>query len=196
MSSVSVIALLCFGSASASEPPAADPHAAHRKMMSAPDTKIEHVAYDVPDISLFDSSGRAAHLRDVFATDRPVIVNFIFSTCTTICPVLTSTTLQLQQQLTDDAVQPNYVSISIDPDYDSSDVLREYARRYGADWTFLTGPPDDVMNTLRAFDAYRGNKVNHFALTLMRSGNAEQWTRVEGLTSAQKLARIWRDTSL
>jgi protein SCO1/2 len=188
--------MVCLGSAGASEPSAADPHAAHRRMMAEPTTTVERVAYEIPDIDLLDSSGHSTNLRDVFASDRPVVVNFIFSTCTTICPVMTATTLQMQKQLLDDAVQPNYVSISIDPDYDTSDVLQDYANYYGADWTFLTGSLNDVITTLRAFDAYRGNKVNHFALTLMRAGDEEQWTRVEGLTSAQNLAKIWRDISM
>ena len=109
---------------------------------------------------------------------------------------MTATMLQLQKNLEGDAVRPNYISISIDPDYDSATVMKQYAARYGADWTFLTGSPADVMSTLTAFDAYRGNKVNHFALTLMRAANDDMWTRVEGLTSAQELARIWRETAL
>jgi protein SCO1 len=174
----------------------ADPHAAHHKMMAAPETRVDHVAYAVPDVTLVDSSGQSARLKDVVDGGEPVIVNFIFTTCTTICPVLTATTLQLQKQLKDDAVRPKFVSISIDPDYDDAGVLREYAGHYGADWTFLTGQSDDVLTTLNAFDAYRGSKVNHFALVLMRAANDSEWTRVEGLTSAAELARIWRQSVL
>jgi protein SCO1/2 len=195
LAAISIAALVCVGHARASES-SDDPHAAHKKMASAPTVRIEQVAYTVPDISLVDTSGQAVNLRELFAADKPLLVNFIFTTCTTICPVITATTLQMQRQLHDDAVQPNYVTISIDPDYDSSEILRSYANQYGADWTFLTGAPNDVLNTLKAFDAYNGNKVNHFALTLMRAANTEQWTRVVGLTSAQQLAEIWRDTLL
>jgi protein SCO1/2 len=174
----------------------ADPHAAHRKMMTVPDIRVDHLAYQVPDVELIDDSGKSASLQDLLAVDQPVTVNFIFTTCTTICPVMTATMLQLQKNLESDAVRPNYISISIDPDYDSAAIMKEYAARYGADWTFLTGTPDDVLSTLHAFDAYRGNKINHFALTLMRAANDDQWTRIEGLTSAKELARIWRETAL
>jgi hypothetical protein len=47
------------------------------------------------------------------------------------------------------------------------------------------------MRVLQAFDAYRGSKVNHFALTLLRPAGATEWTRVEGLTSTEDLARVW-----
>jgi len=157
---------------------------------------VNHQVYQVPDVNLVDSSGQSTRLRDLLASDKPLAVNFIFTTCTTICPVMTATMLQLEKNLESDEVKPNYISISIDPDYDTAQIMQEYAESYGADWTFLTGSPRDVISTLQAFDAYRGNKVNHFALTLFRAANETEWTRVEGLTSARELARIWRDTLL
>lgn len=175
---------------------AADPHAAHRSMLATPAVKVDYGEYRIPDVSLLDTDGNPVALRSLLAPDRPVAVNFIFTTCTTICPVMTATMLQLQRHLDGDAVRPNFVSISIDPDYDSAQVMKTYAERYGADWTFLTGTAQDVESTLRAFDAYRGNKVNHFALTLMRAANDDRWTRVEGLTSAHELARIWQENAL
>jgi protein SCO1/2 len=175
---------------------AADPHAAHRQMMAAPKAHVHRLTYQVPDIDLVNEAGLSTNLQDLLASDQPVAINFIFTSCTTICPVMTATMLQLQKQLETDAIRPNYVSISIDPDYDSATVMKAYAARYGADWTFLTGPSENIMAALKSFDAYRGNKVNHFALTLMRAANDDQWTRVEGLTSAEELARIWRETVL
>ena len=182
------------GIATASE--STDPHAAHKKMMQAPSINVQQVDYAIPDVNLVDTNGDTTNLRALLSGNDAVVVNFIFTTCTTICPVITATTLQLQRELNDDPTQPLYVTISIDPDYDSSEVLREYAKTYGADWTFLTGSSNDVTMALRAFDAYRGNKVNHFALTLMRATNDVEWTRVEGLTSANELARIWREALL
>ena len=172
-----------------------DPHAAHRQMMQNPDIRVDYVLYDIPDVKLRDSAGNVVRIREFLDSDRPVAVNFIFTTCTTICPVMTATMLQLQRHLTNDSQVPEFVSISIDPDYDTSGVMREYASRYGANWTFLTGSAQDIDAVLRAFDAYRGNKVNHFPLTLMRAANDRQWTRIEGLTSARELAKVWRETS-
>ena len=175
--------------------PGTDPHAKHRQMLATPDVTVEHLVYQVPNVTLVDESGQRTNLRELFSEDKPIALNFIFTTCTTICPVMTSTMLQLQKHLGDETVRPNFVSISIDPDYDSVAVMKDYAERFGANWTFLTGSPDDVLTALRAFDAYRGNKVNHFALTLMHAPAAKDWTRVEGLTSAEELARLWRETA-
>lgn len=168
----------------------------HKNMMHSSEVKVVHTAYDLPAVSLTNEAGQSVALQEILGQDRAVVVNFIFTTCTTICPVMTSTMLQLQKVLKDDASQPYYVSISIDPDYDSAEVMRKYAARYGADWTFLTGTSEDITTTLQALDAYRGNKVNHFALTLMRAANQSEWTRVEGLSSAQELADIWHATAM
>ena len=176
-------------------PAAADEHAAHRAQMAAPagDAAVSQQSYAVPDIALQDSTGRIVRLRDVLAGDRPVAVNFIFTTCKTICPVMTATMLQTQHHLADADLRPEFESITIDPEFDNAATLREYATRYGAKWTFLTGSRADVTSVLQAFDAYRGAKANHIAVTLLRAPNAPQWTRVEGLASADQLAKLWRD---
>ena len=83
------------------------------------------------------------------------------------------------------------MSISIDPDYDTAATLSAYARRFGADWTFLTGERTDVLEVLRSFSAWRGSKTNHAAITLFKARRAQRWTRVEGLASAKQLADVW-----
>lgn len=201
---LSLAAAVISATAIAHEPDA-DPHAAHRAQAAAAaagesstDTRVlPHQQYDLPDVTLVDSTGVPIKIRGLLASSDAVIVNFIFTSCTTICPVMTASLLQVQATLaqSNDGVQPHYVSISIDPNYDSVDVLRAYAKRFGADWTFLTGSHDDVVAVLRAFDVYRGNKLNHAAITVMRpAGSKAHWTRVEGLTTAAELARLWRDS--
>ena len=179
-----------------SESPAADPHAAHRAMMAQATSetayRVDHAEYVVPDLVLQDEHGKPVRLRELFSGDRPVAVNFIFTSCTTICPVMTATMLQLQQELADQPRKPLFVSISIDPDYDTASTLNAYARRFGADWTFLTGDRADVLAVLQSFSAWRGSKTNHAAITLFKAPDAERWTRVEGLASAKQLAEVWR----
>jgi protein SCO1/2 len=180
--------LFCAASGAADS---ADPHAAHRAMMEAPSFSVAEADYAVPDKRLLDQAGRAVELRELLAGDRPVIVNFIFTSCTTICPVMTATMLQMQRELDGHGPAPLFVSISIDPDYDSASTLDAYAKRFGADWTFLTGDRTDVLEVLQAFSAWRGNKSNHAAITLLRPAGAGHWTRIEGLASAKELVAVW-----
>jgi len=170
-----------------------DEHAAHREMMTSADVRISTAHYAVPNVTLFDQHNTATELQSLLADGRPLAVNFIFTTCTTICPVMTATWVQLEAELASEPSRPHMVSISIDPAYDTPEALNAYADLFGASWTFLTGRDGDIARTLDVFDASRGSKVNHFALTLMRPADSDSWTRVEGLTSARALAQVWRD---
>lgn len=170
----------------------ADPHAHHHAMMTSGDVSVSHVTYEIPDVRLKDDFGRDVHLKELLSTDKPTVVNFIYTSCTTVCPVMTATLLQVQKQLADDPRKPRLVSISIDPEFDSAPTLRAYSERFGASWTFLTGDRQDVLRVLRAFDAWRGNKANHVAITLLRAPGNTTWTRIEGLAPASDLARLWK----
>lgn len=156
--------------------------------------KSTQAFYRLPAVKLQDEAGKAVDLRQLFATPRPMIVNFIFTSCPEICPVMTGTQIQVQRQLHDDPAHPLFVSITLDPDQDTPEVLADYAQRFGADWKFLTGSRSDVLQTLQAFDVWRGNKMNHAAVTLMRRHPRDAWTRLEGLAPAAALVQAWHDT--
>ena len=77
---------------------------------------------------------------------KVVVLDFFFSTCPTICPVMSKNMAKLQADFAGEKVA--FVSISINPRYDTPSVLRQYAERYGADpgWHFLTGEVDAIYN--------------------------------------------------
>lgn len=170
----------------------ADEHAAHRAMMAKKsDLKVSMQSYDVPEVNLLDESGNSVALRSILAGDHPVAVNFIFTTCTTICPVMTATFAQMRKELGSDADRIQLVSITIDPEHDTPSVLAKYAERFDAitpEWRFLTGNTKDVERVLRTFDAWTGTKTNHRPITLMRKQGNSQWVRLEGLGSGIALA--------
>ncbi|MFO1504109.1 MAG: SCO family protein [Steroidobacteraceae bacterium] len=169
----------------------ADEHAAHRAMMTSPAIARSEHDYAIPKVQLRTETGGMVELARVLATDQSVVLNFIYTSCTTICPVMTASLVHMQHLLAGKGPMPSFVSISVDPDFDSPQILKAYAAKSGARWTFLTGTRPVVMEVLRQFDVWRGSKANHAAVTLLRKAGAAHWTRIEGLASAEQLAEIW-----
>lgn len=148
--------------------------------------------YELPKVVLTDQDGRAVGLEAALPRDRDVAVNFIFTTCTTVCPVLSATFRGLHRE--PGAADVQLVSITIDPEHDRPAVLKAYAQRFDAaqDWRFYTGSVRDVRRVLAAFDALTGDKSNHRPVTLVRRAGAEAWTRLEGFPGAGDLAEQLR----
>jgi protein SCO1/2 len=86
------------------------------------------------------------------------------------------------------------VSITIDPEHDTPERLRRYARRFGAaeDWDFYTGDLQDIIRVQKAFDAFRGDKMSHIPLTFLRAAPDEPWIRMEGFANAGELIEEYR----
>ena len=143
----------------------------------------------VPDVTLVEASGREVALREVLAGDAPIMLDFIFTSCTTICPVLTAAFAQVDGRLEDGGEELRLVSISIDPERDTPARLSDYAEQHGAGsrWRFFTGAPEAVKAVQRAFGADRGSKFNHAPLTFVRKAGEHTWLRLEGLGDAEGL---------
>ena len=162
-------------------------HEHHHAMAAASGYQRTTASYDIPDVRLVDAGGVNMSLREVLSGNEPVMLNFIFTSCTAICPVMSATFSQVQEQLGDERSKVRMVSISIDPENDTPERMREYAAKYeaGPQWRMLTGTIEDSIAVQRAFGAFRGDKMNHAPTTFLRAGgNGKPWVRLEGLASA------------
>lgn len=171
-----------------------DPHAHHRMMLDQAGYQRSEHEYLLSDRPMIDSQGRATTLLKELDTEKTVLLNFIYTTCTTICPVLSATFQQVQRDLGSEAQRVRMISITIDPEQDTPEQLRTYAARFdaGPQWQFLTGQLEDVVAVQKAFDAYRGAKTNHEPLTFLRAAGADSWIRVEGIASAGDIVKEYR----
>jgi protein SCO1/2 len=152
-------------------------------------------SYVVPDVKLVDADGAGVPLRRELAEqDRPVVLNFIFTTCGAVCPVMSNTFSQVQAALGPEKDAVRMVSISIDPEQDTPAALKAYAGKYGAgpQWQMLTGSLDDSIAVQRAFGVYRGDKMNHQPATFLRAGPGQPWVRLDGFASADDILREYR----
>jgi protein SCO1/2 len=150
--------------------------------------------YVVPDVVLVDADDRPVRLRELLAGNDSVMMNFVFTTCSTICPVMTKVFSEVPARLGGEAKHLRMVSISIDPENDTPLQLKAYAKSFqaGERWKFLTGRIQDVKAVQLAFDSYRGDKMSHQPLTLMRQAPGKPWVRIDGFLSPDQLVREYR----
>lgn len=112
------------------------------------------VLYELPDFDFTDSTG-APFDRDRMR-GKVWVADFIFTTCTGPCPVLSTRMSGLFKHFQGHP-SVGFVSFTVDPENDTPEVLAEYAKRYGADtsqWHFLTGAKEDIAEV-----AVKGFKV-------------------------------------
>lgn len=111
----------------------------------------------VPSFALTDQLGRRTTDTDLLG--KVWVANFVFTRCPSVCPLLTAKFAALQKQL--GPLPVRFVSISVDPEYDTPQVLASYAARFEANperWQFLTGPLKDIEKTVvQGFKVHRGD---------------------------------------
>lgn len=167
-----------------------DEHHHHHAPLTEGYTRVV-ASYQTPDVKMVDANDKEVSLRDSLDGSGPVMLNFIFTTCTTICPVMSSTFSEVQAKLGGKRNKIRIISISIDPEHDTPSKLNAYAKRFdaGAQWSFLTGTIENSIAVQRAFDIYRGDKMNHEPVIFMRKGADQPWVRINGFIAADDLLR-------
>lgn len=167
---------------------ATDPHAAHAAQANSTKYKRTVEKYAMPDVTLVNQDGTKVRLKTLVESDQPVVVDFIYATCTTICPVLSAGYANLQNNLAARGQKPRLISITIDPENDTPKVMKTYLKRYDAKpgWDFLTGSRTDIDQVMRAFNAYIPDKMSHYPLNLIRSPKDGSWVRLFGIASSKE----------
>jgi protein SCO1/2 len=162
----------------------------------------ETIRIKLPDTPLVDQDGRALRFASEAVADRIVLVDFVYTTCTTICPVASALFAQVQQQLGERlgerlGKEVRLITVTVDPVRDTPPRLKEYGKRYGSGpaWTWLTGPKPQVDEVLKALDAYTPNFENHPPLVLVGDPKSGKWLRFYGFPTPEQLTGAVRDLS-
>lgn len=144
--------------------------------------------YTVPDVVLVNQDGKKVRLATLLGGDQPVVVDFIFGTCTTICPVLSAGYVNLQNRLSSDGRKPRLISITIDPENDTPNVMKEYLKRFHArpGWDFLTGSRADIDAVMKGFNSYIPDKMSHYPINLIHNPKDGSWVRLFGIMSSRE----------
>ncbi|TXH46003.1 SCO family protein [Piscinibacter sp.] len=146
----------------------------------------------LPAVALQTMAGESRMLDRELAADVPLVLNFVFTTCSTSCSLQTAVLAQLQRDWLARGRALRLASITIDPDNDTPEQLRRFAAgfRTGPGWQFYTGRFDDLLRVQKHFDVYRGSKASHPPVLLLRRDARAPWVRVEGFPQAAELAAL------
>jgi protein SCO1/2 len=167
---------------------AASAEAAHQHVQTN-GLRVSMADYVVPNIWLVRDDGQRVMLPNELDDGRPLVLNFIYTTCPGICPLMSEVFSQFQTRLGAEREKVHMVSISIDPEQDTPARLRKYAKQFaaGSQWQHYTGTVGASIAAQKAFNAYNGDKMSHDPLTLMRAAPGKPWVRIDGFATPDDL---------
>jgi cytochrome oxidase Cu insertion factor (SCO1/SenC/PrrC family)/DNA-binding beta-propeller fold protein YncE len=148
---------------------------------------------NIPDVELLDQNGRKVHFYTDLVKGQTVVINFIFTTCTTICPPLGATFARLQKELGDKVGRDvRFISISVDPATDTPERLKAWGAKFkaGDGWTFVTGDKPKVDELLNALGASSARREDHSPTILIGNDAHGVWTRTYGLSNVSQIVEL------
>jgi protein SCO1 len=146
-----------------------------------------------PDVEVVDQDGRQVHFYSDLVRGKRVAINFVFTTCTTICPPMGANFERLQALLGARAgADVRLLSISIDPLTDTPERLKAWGARFhaGPGWTLLTGSKEELDRLLKAMGVFTADRASHAPILLLGDDRAGRWTRAYGLAPPAKIVQL------
>lgn len=185
-------ALLAAGVLAAAPASAEDSHAHHHHAVPAAGTGVPtRHDFRVPEVPLLAQDGSRVSASDAIPEGRPVVLAFVYTSCTAVCPLTSAALARFQSERAAFAARVAMVSLSIDPEHDTPERLRAYAKRFdaGAQWIHYTGSTRASVRMQKAFEAYYGDKGNHRPAVYVRGAKAKRWTRLDGYPTPEEIQK-------
>ena len=156
------------------------------------------------NIPLTTHEGRSVRFYDDLVKGRVVALHFMFTTCGSGCPLTTANLAQVRKALTDRDRDVTFLSISLDPEHDTPEVLRAYARAYGLGpgWYFLTGERADIERLRRKLGAYDldpridADLRQHVGLVILGNEPVGRWITLPALSNPVRIRQAIERTIL
>ncbi|THJ19630.1 MAG: SCO family protein [Nitrospira sp. CG24E] len=159
-----------------------------------------------PDVTLTTHEGTDVRFYQDLVQGKVVLINFMYAACTNSCPTFTANLVRVQQLFGDRIGRDVFMySISLDPEHDSPQVLRDYVKNYSVQpgWTFLTGSLADVTILrkrlgLRDLDpVIDADKAQHIGVVLYGNERLNRWAACPALAEPREIVKYvgWIDGS-
>src|SRR5262252_1138475 len=154
---------------------------------------------NLPNLPLITHEGKRVFFYDDLVKDKVVTLNFFFSHCDEVCPLVTANLVKVQKLLGDQVGRDIHMySFTLKPEEDSVDVIRNYRKKFGANWTFLTTTPD-AMEKLRKAIGFSypdpkidADKTQHIGNVRYGNEPLMYWAACPGMARAEFVAESWQ----
>jgi protein SCO1/2 len=154
---------------------------------------INRLTQHFPNVTLRTQDNQPVRFYDDVVKGKVVLINFMFTTCTELCPRATANLVEFQRALGDHAGRDVFmISISVDPEHDTPAVLKAYARQFDArpGWTFLTGKAADIELIQRGLGAYPTDGTAHTGMAIYGNETSGSWSATPIIRNGAGMARI------
>jgi protein SCO1/2 len=145
-------------------------------------------------LSLIDQDGHRQRLYDDLMAGQIVIVNGFYAHCRASCPTVMNTIALLREKLAIEGTEASFVSITVDPENDTPEMLQLYAGGLGIKpgWHLLSGDPATVRQALHKFglDTDPNDPDDHLNILFVANLRTGMWKKVFSLTPPDDLVRI------
>ena len=169
-------------------------HPAHRARAAEAAAGAEELSgLSIPDVEVVTQDGETVRFYSDLVEDRVVAMNFVFTTCTTICPPMGAIFGQLEKRLGDRAGRDvHLISVSVDPTTDTPERLAAWAAKFGRTpgWTLVTGDKTTVDSLLKSLQVFTPDFQDHAPVVLLGNDARGEWTRTYGLAPPARMAEI------
>jgi protein SCO1/2 len=193
LSCLTLILLAGPGPSAAQENPPAPgaEHHHHEAQPAPPDASPAHKYFT--DVTLVNQNGETMRLYSDLLKGKVVVINAFFTSCQGSCPVMAATLAKIQDWLGDRLGKNVYlISLSVDPQTDTPEKLKEYAQRFKAKpgWYFLTGKKDNVEWALYKLGQYVEQKEDHLNIMIIGNESTGLWKKAFGLSKPEDIIKI------
>lgn len=165
---------------------------AHERHIASPAASVEQrVRAKLVDSPVVTQLGRRTTLP-MLAGARVVVIDFVYTSCTTFCPVVSAIMdrvgRSLDERLGRDIV---LITVTVDPIRDTPQRLAAYSSRFssGQEWYWVTGEKSDIAAVLKGLGAYSPNPEDHPPLILVGHPTSGRWIRLNGIPDADAVTQ-------
>jgi cytochrome oxidase Cu insertion factor (SCO1/SenC/PrrC family) len=144
-----------------------------------------------PNLTLLTQENKSVQFYNDLLKGKVVLINFMFTTCKGVCSPMTANLAKVQRYLGERVGREiNMISISVDPETDTTAVLKHYAETFKAQpgWYFLTGKKENVDWVLYKLGGYVENKSEHSSVLILGNEATGEWMKMPAMAGPTEIA--------